>query len=415
MRILNVTHLYRPVIGGAEQHITDLSEELAHRGHQVDVYTIRSSKYQTWESDGQLTSNEILGDVNVHRFNAFKRGPVTWKLLKRGLDGYWRSQAAYTAPLIMWGNGPVSLGLIRALWQHGRQYDVIHVNSLHYATVSYTYWLAKRLGVPFAITPFVHIDQPAVFDIRFQNAVMRGADQVLTMTDKEQEYLEARDVARERIAITGIGLQLDRYPQLDRDECRRRLNLPLDAFIVLFLARKERYKGLSTVMAACERLQAHYPNIYLIAAGPETEDSQRLRQQYAHLPQIIYYESVPNQLKLEIFNTCDVFMMPSEGESFGIVYTEAWAVKKPVIGSTRGAIPSLITAGVDGYVIDPNDVSTAALYLNELYQDPARRERMGAAGYRKVAARYTVPRVVDIVEAAYVRMLRRRRTVLARS
>lgn len=415
MRILNVTHLYRPVIGGAEQHITDLSEELARRGHQVDVYTIRSSQYQTWERDEQLVSREMLGGVNVHRFNAFKRGPITWKVLSRGLNGYWRSRAAYTTPLIIWGNGPVSLGLTRALLRYGRQYDVIHVNSLHYATVSYTYWLAKHLGVPFAITPFVHIDQPTVFDIRFQNAVMRGADQVLTMTDKEQEYLEARGVARERIAISGIGLHLDRYPQADRDESRRRLNLPLDAFIVLFMARKESYKGLATVMAACERLQAKHPNIYLIAAGSETEDSRRLRQQYAHLPNIVYYEGVPNQLKLDIFSACDVFMMPSAGESFGIVYTEAWAMSKPVIGSTRGAIPSLINAGVDGYMIDPNDVDAGVMYLTELYQDPALRQRMGAAGYRKVSMRYTVSHVADIVEAAYVRMLRRRRTVLARS
>jgi glycosyltransferase involved in cell wall biosynthesis len=415
MRILHVTHLYRPALGGAEQHITDQSEELARRGHQVDVFTIRSTQYQTWEGDHQLLPVECLDQVNVHRFDAFKRGPVTWKLLNRGLNGYQHTRSARYAPLLIWGNGPISLSLMWTLWRHGRQYDLIHVNSLHYAPVFYTFHIARRLGVPFAITPFVHIDQAALFDIGFQNDVMRGADLVLAMTDKEKDYLVARGVTRERIAISGIGLHLEQYPQLDPYECRSRLNLPPDAFIVLFMARKERYKGLPTVMAAYERLQAQCPNSYLIAAGPETDDSRQLRQQYAHLPHIVYYEGVRGQLKLDLLNASDVFIMPSEGESFGIVYTEAWAVKKPVIGSTSGAIPSLITAGIDGFVIDPGDVDAAAAYLNELYQDSLLRERMGAAGYDKVTNRYTVPRVADTVEAAYMRTLRRHHPVVCES
>jgi glycosyltransferase involved in cell wall biosynthesis len=155
--------------------------------------------------------------------------------------------------------------------------------------------------------------------------------------------------------------------------------------------------------------------LYLIAAGPETDDSRQLRQQYAHVPRIVYYEGVRGQLKRDILNASDVFIMPSEGESFGIVYTEAWAVKKPVIGSTSGAIPSLITAGVDGFVIDPGDAAAAAAYINELYQDSLLRERMGVAGYHKVTTRYTVPRVADVVEAAYTRALRRHRTLVCQS
>ncbi len=413
MRILHVTHLYRPALGGAEQHITDQSEELARRGHQVDVYTVRSTKYHTWERDNQLSAVERLDNVNVHRFEAVKRGPFTWKMLNRGLNGYQRTKSARYTPLIVWGNGPVSFPMMWALLRHGRQYDLIHVNSLHYAPVSYTYWIAKRLGVPYALTPFVHIEQSTLFDIQFQNDVMRGADLILTMTDKEKDYLVAHGVARERIAISGIGLALEQYPQLDPCECRSRLNLPPDAFIVLFMARKERYKGLPTVMAAYERLQAQYPNLYLIAAGPETDDSRQLRQQYAHLPRIVYHEGVRGQLKLDILNASDVFIMPSEGESFGIVYTEAWAVQKPVIGSTRGAIPSLITAGVDGFVIDPGDAAAAAAHIHELYQDPALRRRMGTAGYRKVEARYTITKVADVVEAAYRRVIRRHHSYLS--
>ena len=408
MKVLHVPHQYRPAMGGAEQHITDQSEELARRGHQVDVYTARSDDYRTWRST--LPRFERLDGVNVYRFDCFERGPRTWRSLQKGLAGYWRTQSNRYAPYIIWGNGPISLSLVWSLLRHGRQYDLIHTNSLHYAPVSYVYWIARRLGVPYALTPFVHIDQRSLFDIRFQNDIMRGADLILTMTEKEKDYLVERGVARERIAITGIGLHLDQYPALDRIDCRRQLDLPLDAFILLFMARKERYKGLPIVMAAVEQLQAQCPDLHLIAAGPETDDSLQLRRQYAHLNGVIYYEGVRGVLKQQLLNACDAFILPSEGESFGIVYTEAWAVKKPVIGATSGAIPSLISEGIDGLLVTPGDVDMTAQKIMQLYRDAALRQCLGEAGYHKVTARYTVSKVADVIEAAYERTIRRYRT-----
>jgi glycosyltransferase involved in cell wall biosynthesis len=413
MRILHVTHQYRPVVGGAEQHITDQSEELAQRGHQVDVFTSRSSDYRTWQRDAALPAVEQLSGVNVYRFTSFKRGPLAWKLLNRGLRGYWRTRSARYTPFIVWGNGPVSLPMMWALLRHGRQYDVIHVNSLHYAPVFYSHRLARQLGVPFAITPFVHIDQPAVFDVEFQNTILRDADLVLAMTTLEKDYLIARGVRPERITVSGAGLHLDQQPQIDQAFCRQQLNLPLDAYVVLFMARKERYKGLQTLLAACDLLQQDCPNLYLIAAGMETDDSRQLREQYAGLPHVINWEYIDPRQKQYAFNACDMFALPSVGESFGLVYIEAWAVRKPVIGAASGAIPALITDGVDGLLIEPNNAADAARKISQLYHDAALGCRMGAAGYAKVLARYTTTKVADVVEAAYRRVVRRHHSRLS--
>lgn len=412
MRILHVTHQYRPAVGGAERHITNQSQELARRGHQVDVFTTRSTDYRTWR--GSLPLVENLDGVNVYRFDCIERGPRTWRILDRGLRGYWRTHSARYMPLIVWGNGPISPSLIWRLLRYGRQYDLIHVNSLHYAPVTYVYWTSRLLEVAFALTPFVHIDQAGVFDIGFQNAIMRKSDLVLAMTTSEKEYLVERSVAPHRVTVVGSGIDLDDYPRQDPGACRQRLNLPRDAFVLLFLGRKVEYKGLGTLLAACAELRSQCPNLVLVAAGAETDYSRQLRRRYAGLQHVIFYDTVPEQLKLDLLNACDVLAMPSVGESFGIVYVEAWAVGRAVIGARSGAVSSLICDGVDGLLAAPGDVHDTAAKIALLCHDSKLRKRLATAGHLKAKTRYTVQKVADATEGAYLRTIRQRKNALCR-
>lgn len=404
MRILHVTHQYRPAVGGAERHIANLSEELARRGHQVDVYTTRSTDHRTWRSS--LPRFEELDGVNVYRFDSIERGPRTWKMLNKSLQGYWRTRSDLYAPFIIWGNGPVSPTMVWRLLREGRQYDLIHVNSLHYAPVSYVYSVTRLLGVPCALTPFVHITQPGVFDIGFQNGILRRADLVLTMTELEKDYLHERGVARHRLAVAGSGIILEHYAQRDPTACRRRLELPLDACVLLFLGRKEAYKGLETLLEAFTRVKSDCPDLYLVAAGAETQHSRELRQRFAGLERVIHYDRVSDDVKLDLLNACDVFVLPSVAESFGIVYIEAWAVGRAVLGVKGGAIPGVIDDGVDGLLASPEGVSDLAARVLQLYHDRELRQRLGTAGRTKAMTRYTVQRVTDVVEGAYLRTVR---------
>jgi glycogen(starch) synthase len=412
MRLLHVTHQYPPAVGGAERHIAGLSAELVRRGHQVDVFTARSVDANSWA--GVLPAYEELDGVRVHRFEGMQRGPRTWKVLNWALQGYWRNRWACYAPFIAWGNGPVSPAMTWRLLRQAGQYDLVHVNSLHYAPVSLTFLATRFHAVPLAVTPFVHIDQPVVFDIGFQNGILRRADLVLAMTGREKAYLAERGVARSRVAVAGSGIALEDFPRRDVRACRKRLRLDPNAFILLFLGRKEPYKGLETLLQAHAQLQDLCPDLHLVAAGQETEHSLALRQRFAGLERVVFLDRVSDDEKLDLLNACDVFALPSVGESFGIVYLEAWAVGKPVIGADSGATPSVITDGVDGLLVTPGSASDVADKITRLYQDGALRERMGAAGHFKASARYSVQRVADVVEGAYVRTVRQHRNTQQR-
>jgi glycosyltransferase involved in cell wall biosynthesis len=98
--------------------------------------------------------------------------------------------------------------------------------------------------------------------------------------------------------------------------------------------------------------------------------------------------------------------MPSTGEAFGIVFLEAWAVGKPVIGARTQAVSSVIADGSDGYLISPGDAGDLATHIARMLGDPKLAQQMGTRGRAKVMSRYTVSRIADIVEGVYFRTLR---------
>jgi glycosyltransferase involved in cell wall biosynthesis len=105
--------------------------------------------------------------------------------------------------------------------------------------------------------------------------------------------------------------------------------------------------------------------------------------------------------KASIFESLDVFAMPSIGESFGIAYLEAWMCGKPVIGANVGSTPYVIRNGVDGLLVNPQDPRHIGEALVRLLKDPAERARLGGAGYTRTTSEFTWDRVIDRIEGLY--------------
>lgn len=410
MRVLHVTHQYAPAIGGAERYITDLSEELARRGHQVEVYTSRATDYHTWAN--VLPPEETRNGVRVRRFAAWPRRGHTWAALKLGLRHYWPGRAAALAALIYYGNGPICPGLFGAVLRAAPRFDLVHINQLHYSHAATAYAAARRAGLPIVTTPHLHAEQPATYDVDYMLAILRGSQVLFADTAGERDFLVSQGFPPVAVTTAGHGLNLDAFPPQDRAASRARFGLPADAFVVLFLGRKIDYKGLEPSLRAFLHLRQSCPHAYFLAVGPETTDSQRLWLTYGQQPGVVVRGAVSEEERLAALAACDVLALPSTGEAFGIVYLEAWAYAKPVIGAPITAVAALIADGEDGFLVAPTQVQRLADRLAWLVAHPDRARQMGAAGQAKLQRRYTTRQIADIVEGGYTRALRRRRTRL---
>lgn len=405
MRVLHVSHQYTPAIGGSERYIADLSEELVRRGHQVDIFTSRALDYHTWKS--VLPERETINGVNVRRFHALPRRGHTWRALDIGLGNYWRKRSSIYEPFIFYGNGPIMPGLFAAILAEAHRYDLMHINQLHYAHAATAYLAAKWRNLPVVITPHLHAEQRETYDVGYMQDILRGSKVILTVTNAEREFLLQQGYPPMQVVTGGNSLNLDRFPPLETSHARARLGIPLDAFVVLFLGRKTRYKGLEPSVRAFLALAQQHPHAFFVAMGPETEHSLKLWREVGKRPDLLVRERVEDDERLAALAAADVLLMPSTGEAFGIVYLEAWAYRKPVIGAPIQAVKALISDGVDGWLIDPEDVEAITARLAWLASHPEAARAAGEAGHDKLLRRYTTPRIADVVESAYVRAQRR--------
>jgi glycosyltransferase involved in cell wall biosynthesis len=171
--------------------------------------------------------------------------------------------------------------------------------------------------------------------------------------------------------------------------------------IVLFVGRKESGKRYDLALAAVEALND--PNTILVMIGADV-DGKRLPSS-----SVLYLGSLPRDELLDAYDACDVFVMPSESESFGLVFLEAWMRRKPVIGNANcGPVAALINDEDDGFLCET--IEEIITRLRQLFQNPVRAEQMGNTGYTKVIQRYTWAIVGQKAYQLYSQIAERRLT-----
>jgi len=149
------------------------------------------------------------------------------------------------------------------------------------------------------------------------------------------------------------------------------------------VGRRAAYKGLDTLLEAHLRLRAQRPDATLVLAGPTEPYWDALRACYPEAPGLVDLGTVSDEDKAKLLSVCDALVLPSTGESFGIVFCEAWALGKPVIGARAGALADMIAEGGDGFLVEPGNADELATRLQMLRDDPALRQRLASAGTRR--------------------------------
>ena len=157
------------------------------------------------------------------------------------------------------------------------------------------------------------------------------------------------------------------------------------------MAPKAFDKGSMHTVEAFERLLDTGYDVTLVFAGPTFA---AFREFYARLSprlreRILLMERVEGDEKNDLFAAGDIYVMPSRNDSFGIVYLEAWACGKPVIGAIAGGVPEVIEDGLDGYLVPFGDVDALAARIAELLDNPGLARTMGERGREKTLSRYT--------------------------
>lgn len=420
-RFLHIVQRYHPYEGGSENYVRQISERFAADGHAVTVLTTDAWDLEYfWNPQARRVdapAEAMLNGVRVLRFpvrhypassfgyRALRRAMAEWSRLPAvpGRDALLR-RGGYFAPLVP--------SMHRWVREHAREFDLVQAANISIeSTVFAGADAARRAGVPFVVTPFMHLGPPGddrivrYYSMPHQIALLRNADATIVQTEQEGAFLAGRCIDRARMHRIGVGVDVAEVT--GGDAARARAAYDLRGQVVYVNGTAAADKGTYDLVAAMRYLWNEGRAATLVHTGPMLSQA---RQFFADLPaetqaHIRLLGFVEKSVQADVLAATDVLALPSRTDSFGIAFLDAWANGVPVIGANAGGIPGVVSDGVDGLLVPFGDVPALANALRRLLDDPALRQRLGVAGREKVHAQYTWDRIVASVERLYSDLL----------
>jgi glycosyltransferase involved in cell wall biosynthesis len=397
MKILHLIHNYYPSAGGAQLVFQKLSEGFTSRfGDEVTVLTTNAVRSPSFAVNEFLpTGDEVVNGVLVRRFPYWRKSGAVLKQVLRVARRAGLPFREYIEPL---RTGPIS----PAMYMAARNTDADVVAAVGFPFLQMYYGLgAGRPPVVLFGALHLHTDHipPPVL-----HAIHRSQGYV-AFTQYEKDVLVRNNVESDRVHVVGLGVDVDRFARADASAIRSRYGLG-DALVVGFIGRQARYKGVDVLVKAMASVWDRFPDAYLLLAGSRTEFSDEVEKLIEALPsakrdRVIVSYDFSEEEKPQWFAACDVFVTVSTDESFGIVFVEAWACGKPVIGGRINAVECVIREGEDGYLVPCREPAPLASAIERLLGDDALRARLGQSGYAKVRADHDWPMVTDKIHKIY--------------
>ena len=246
---------------------------------------------------------------------------------------------------------------------------------------------ARAERAAFVETPLVHPGQRFSGDGASDIARYRRDDAVIALTESEASWYREHGVAN--VHVTGVGPNLVALPAAE---------MARESATILFVGRKERYKGYHALREAARLVWAERPDAKFVAIGQAAWNAR-----LSPAPRDVRWTErgvVSEEDKAAAFTRATIFAMPSEHETFGHVYLEAWIAGSPVIAGDIAPLREVVREGVDGLHARNEPRAIAAAILT-LLRDPERARRMGEAGRQRALSEFTWPAVAKKTEGAY--------------
>ncbi|NKX53916.1 D-inositol-3-phosphate glycosyltransferase [Arthrobacter mobilis] len=284
--------------------------------------------------------------------------------------------------------------LRRFVSAEGGRYDVLHSH----------YWLSGTVGLALQQDwgiPLVHsmhtmakvknlhllpgeAAEPRIRIQGEQQLTARAARLIANTPTEAAELTGLYGAAAGNIDVVPPGVDLKTFHPGGRSSARQTAGIAADEFHILFAGRIQILKGPQVLLAAAALLRQAHPRMKLRitvvgdASGATRLDLAPLIRQHGLTGTVRLSPPVPAVQLASWFRSADVVAVPSYSESFGLVALEAQACGTPVVATNVGGLPSAVSHGTTGLLVDGHGPDDWAAALGELYEYPQYRRRLGA-------------------------------------
>lgn len=339
--IMRVGIVCYPTFGGSGVLATELGKALAKKGHEVHFISYNQPARLDFFSE-----NVFYHEVNIAKYPLFEYAPYETALAGKMVDIV---QSAHL--------------------------DVLHV---HYAIPhASAALLAKQIlaqhGIEIPVVTTLHGTDITLVgrEVTYEHVVswsINQSDAVTAVSNKlKEETLQHFDIKREIDVIPNF-IDFNRFNKKPREHFKQMI-APNGEKIIIHTSNFRKVKRVEDVVAVFSQIIREIPaKLLLIGDGPERSHIEKVCREHNTCDWVTFLGK--QEAIEEILSIGDLFILPSESESFGLAALEAMACEVPVISSNAGGIPEVNIHGVTGFLSDVGDVDSMAQNAIALLKDP---------------------------------------------
>ncbi|HXN20954.1 MAG TPA: N-acetyl-alpha-D-glucosaminyl L-malate synthase BshA [Candidatus Binatus sp.] len=363
-----------PTYGGSGVVATELGIELAARGHEIHFISY-AMPIRLSEAHERIYFHE----VEVTSYPLFDHPPYTLALATRMYE------VAEEASL-----------------------DLLHVHYAipHSVSALLARMMSQRKRLPF-ITTLHGTDITLVGNDRSYLPITRFSIEESDGVTAISNYLRDRTIhdfdIKRPIEVIPNFVNCDLYMRCADQSARERWAKNGEP-ILMHLSNFRPVKRITDVVEIFARVRSKIPaKLVMMGDGPDRGSAEFLVRKNG-LSKDVFFLGKQDRVQ-EKLGLADLFLLPSEEESFGLAALEAMACEVPVIASNVGGLPEVVTQGVDGYLIPPHDIEAGAKYALEILSRPDRGRAMGQQARINARSKYCSNDVIPQYEAYYAKVL----------
>lgn len=317
-----------PTYGGSGVVATELGVALAEQGHQVHFIT-----YTQPARIDLLSENLFYHEVNISKYPLFQYPPYELALTSKMVD----------------------------VVEH-EKLDLLHVHYAipHASAAVMAKEILKTKGINIPVVTTLHgtditlVGKDASYAPVVTYSINKSDVVTAVSEDLRKDTLELFNINRE-IKVVPNFIDLDKFKRQKKDHFKTAI-CPNGEFMLIHVSNFRKVKRVDLVIRAFFEIRKQIPvKLLMIGDGPERQKAEELCRELGTCADIRFLGK-QNAIE-EILSVSDLFLMPSEKESFGLAALEAMACEVPVVSSNAGGLPELIQNGINGYACPINDLS----------------------------------------------------------
>jgi L-malate glycosyltransferase len=361
-----------PTFGGSGVVATELGLELAKKGHEIHFIT-----YKQPVRLSLVNPNIYFHEVNVPNYPLFHYQPYELALSSKLVD-------------------MVKLYKI----------EVLHV---HYAIPhAFAGYMAKKMleaeGISLPMVTTLHgTDITLVGNHPFyKSAVTFSINQSDFVTSVSQNLKE--DTYRlfqtdKNICVIPNFIEINQIENNDNMVCQRKVLAQENEKIIIHISNFRKVKRIPDVVKIFYNIQKQIPaKLMMVGEGPEKQIAERMCDELGISDKVIFFGN-SNDIA-QILKYSDLFLLPSETESFGLAALEAMAYSVPVISSNTGGIPEVNEDGISGYLSNVGDIDDMSNNAIKILSDINTHQKFKENAL-EVAKKFDIKNILPLYEKLY--------------